>query len=112
VILAILGGITAGGFYVWNTYEDKIRAFMGWEEPKPKTTHAAMRLLRRSFWCRLSRAFAAPAPSNSASAPAGVTVADASPQLEALFDGAGAANARDSRHQKDRPRSPSAPPSP
>jgi UPF0755 protein len=19
---------------VWNTYEDKIRAFMGWEEPK------------------------------------------------------------------------------
>jgi Ser-tRNA(Ala) deacylase AlaX/RNase H-fold protein (predicted Holliday junction resolvase) len=23
-----------GGFYVWNTYEDKIRAFMGWEEPK------------------------------------------------------------------------------
>ncbi|WP_312676586.1 endolytic transglycosylase MltG, partial [Microbacterium sp.] len=34
VILAILGGITAGGFYVWNTYEDKIRAFMGWEEPK------------------------------------------------------------------------------
>ncbi|WP_424445661.1 endolytic transglycosylase MltG [Microbacterium sp. CH-015] len=34
VILAIIGGITAGGFYVWNTYEDKIRAFMGWEEPK------------------------------------------------------------------------------
>lgn len=34
VILAILGGITAGGFSVWNTYEDKIRAFMGWEEPK------------------------------------------------------------------------------
>ncbi len=34
VILAILGGITAGGFYVWNTYEDRIRAFMGWEEPK------------------------------------------------------------------------------
>ncbi|HYP72954.1 MAG TPA: endolytic transglycosylase MltG, partial [Microbacterium sp.] len=34
VILAILGGVAAGGFYVWNTYEDKIRAFMGWEEPK------------------------------------------------------------------------------
>lgn len=34
VVLAILGGITAGGFYVWNTYEDKIREFMGWEEPK------------------------------------------------------------------------------
>jgi UPF0755 protein len=34
VVLVILGGLTAGGFYVWNTYEDKIRAFMGWEEPK------------------------------------------------------------------------------
>lgn len=34
VILAVLGGIAAGGFYVWDTYEDKIRAFMGWEEPK------------------------------------------------------------------------------
>lgn len=34
VILAILGGLTAGGFAVWNTYEDKIRAFMGWEEPQ------------------------------------------------------------------------------
>ncbi|MGB4776911.1 MAG: endolytic transglycosylase MltG [Microbacterium sp.] len=34
VILAILGGVVAGGFAVWNTYEDKIRAFMGWEEPK------------------------------------------------------------------------------
>lgn len=34
VILAILGGIVGGGFYVWNTYEDKIRTFMGWEEPK------------------------------------------------------------------------------
>lgn len=34
VILAILGGLTAGGFYVWNTYEDKIREIMGWEEPK------------------------------------------------------------------------------
>ncbi|MBN9223243.1 MAG: ABC transporter substrate-binding protein [Microbacterium sp. SCN 70-27] len=34
VILAILGGIVGGGFFVWNTYEDKIRAFMGWEEPK------------------------------------------------------------------------------
>lgn len=34
VILAILGGIVGGGFYVWNTYEDKIRAFLGWEEPK------------------------------------------------------------------------------
>lgn len=34
LILAIFGGLVAGGFYVWNTYEDKIRAFMGWEEPK------------------------------------------------------------------------------
>ncbi len=34
VILAILGGLVAGGFYVWNTYEDQIRAVMGWEEPK------------------------------------------------------------------------------
>ncbi|MFT4052486.1 MAG: endolytic transglycosylase MltG [Microbacterium sp.] len=33
VVLAILGGIAGGGFYVWNTYEDQIRAFMGWEEP-------------------------------------------------------------------------------
>jgi len=34
VVLVILGGITAGGLYVWNTYEDKIREVMGWEEPK------------------------------------------------------------------------------
>jgi len=34
VIIAILGGLTAGGFYVWNTYEDKIRECMGWEEPR------------------------------------------------------------------------------
>ncbi|MBD3940981.1 endolytic transglycosylase MltG [Microbacterium sp. NEAU-LLC] len=34
VVLLILGGITAGGLYVWNTYEDKIREVMGWEEPK------------------------------------------------------------------------------
>ncbi|CAI9385947.1 endolytic transglycosylase MltG [Microbacterium sp. T2.11-28] len=34
VVLAIIGGIVAGGSYVWVTYEDKIRAFMGWEEPK------------------------------------------------------------------------------
>ncbi|WP_448388570.1 endolytic transglycosylase MltG [Microbacterium aurum] len=51
-------------------------------------------------------AAAAPdAPRAAAAAPAGVTVADASPQLEALFDGAGAANARDSRHAKDRRKS-------
>ncbi|MFT4214170.1 MAG: endolytic transglycosylase MltG [Microbacterium sp.] len=34
VILAILGGLVAGGFWVWNTYEDQIREVMGWEEPK------------------------------------------------------------------------------
>ncbi|WP_341999541.1 endolytic transglycosylase MltG [Microbacterium sp. LWH7-1.2] len=34
VVLLILGGISAGGLYVWNTYEDKIREVMGWEEPK------------------------------------------------------------------------------
>ena len=34
VVLVILGGIAGGGWYVWNTYEDKIREFMGWEEPK------------------------------------------------------------------------------
>ncbi|TQJ32178.1 endolytic transglycosylase MltG [Microbacterium sp. SLBN-146] len=34
VVLAIFGGIAAGGWYVWSTYEPQIRAFMGWEEPK------------------------------------------------------------------------------
>ncbi|MFH8249840.1 endolytic transglycosylase MltG [Microbacterium sp. B2969] len=34
IVLLILGGVAAGGLWVWNTYEDKIRAFMGWEEPK------------------------------------------------------------------------------
>jgi UPF0755 protein len=34
VILLILGGIAGGAVYVWNTYEDKIREVMGWEEPK------------------------------------------------------------------------------
>ncbi len=34
VVLVILGGIAGGGLWVWNTYEDKIRAVMGWEEPK------------------------------------------------------------------------------
>lgn len=34
IVIAIIGGIAAGGAYVWVTYEDKIRAFMGWEEPK------------------------------------------------------------------------------
>lgn len=34
VVLLILGGIAGGGYYVWTTYEDKIREVMGWEEPK------------------------------------------------------------------------------
>jgi len=34
VVLLILGGIAAGGLYVWNTYEPQIRKVMGWEEPK------------------------------------------------------------------------------
>lgn len=34
IVLVILGGIAGGGLWVWNTYEDKIREVMGWEEPK------------------------------------------------------------------------------
>lgn len=34
VILALIGGVVTGGLWVWNTYEDQIRAVMGWEEPK------------------------------------------------------------------------------
>jgi UPF0755 protein len=34
VVLLLLGGIAGGAFYVWTTYEDKIREVMGWEEPK------------------------------------------------------------------------------
>ena len=34
VVLALLGGIALGGLWVWSTYEDQIRAVMGWEEPK------------------------------------------------------------------------------
>ncbi len=34
VVLVLLGGVAAGGLWVWNTYEEQIRALMGWEEPK------------------------------------------------------------------------------
>lgn len=34
IVLLLLGGLAAGGLYVWTTYEDKIREVMGWEEPK------------------------------------------------------------------------------
>lgn len=33
IVLVLLGGAAAGGLWVWNTYEDKIRAVLGWEEP-------------------------------------------------------------------------------
>ncbi len=34
VVLLLLGGVAAGGLWVWNTYEEPIRELMGWEEPK------------------------------------------------------------------------------
>lgn len=34
IVLAILGGIAAGGLWVWNTYGDRISEAMGWGEPK------------------------------------------------------------------------------
>lgn len=34
VVLAIIGGIVAGGLWVWNTYEEPIRDLFGWSEPK------------------------------------------------------------------------------
>lgn len=34
VVLAIIGGLVFGGFWVWNTYEEPIREFFGWTEPK------------------------------------------------------------------------------
>jgi UPF0755 protein len=33
VVLLVLGGIAGGGLWVWNTYQDKIREVMGWQEP-------------------------------------------------------------------------------
>lgn len=34
VVLVVLGGIAAGGAWVYNTYQDKINDMMGWGEPK------------------------------------------------------------------------------
>lgn len=34
IVLAVLGGIAAGGAWVYSTYQDKIDTFMGWGEPK------------------------------------------------------------------------------
>jgi UPF0755 protein len=33
-ILLIIGGVAGGAWYVWTTYEDKVREVMGWELPK------------------------------------------------------------------------------
>ncbi|WP_372967134.1 endolytic transglycosylase MltG [Microbacterium sp.] len=33
IVLAILGGLAAGGVWVWNTYGDKISDALGWGEP-------------------------------------------------------------------------------
>lgn len=34
VVLLMLGGIAGASLWVWSTYEEQIRAVMGWEEPK------------------------------------------------------------------------------
>ena len=34
IVLAILGGIAAGGAWVWNTYGERISEALGWGEPK------------------------------------------------------------------------------
>ncbi|MCR2800838.1 endolytic transglycosylase MltG [Microbacterium sp. zg-Y818] len=34
LLLALIGGIGVGVAWVWNTYEEPIREFMGWEEPQ------------------------------------------------------------------------------
>lgn len=34
VVLALIGGLVYGGFWVWNTYEEPIRDVLGWSEPK------------------------------------------------------------------------------
>lgn len=34
IVVVVLAGIGAGALYVWSTYEDQIRAVMGWQEPQ------------------------------------------------------------------------------
>lgn len=34
IVAAVVGGIAAGGLWVWNTYESQIREVMGWQEPR------------------------------------------------------------------------------
>lgn len=34
IVLAIVGGLAAGGVWVWNTYGDKVSEALGWGEPK------------------------------------------------------------------------------
>lgn len=41
IVVLLVGGVAAGGAYVWNTYQDKIRAFMGWEESQEFDAGAA-----------------------------------------------------------------------
>jgi UPF0755 protein len=33
IVLALLGGVAAGGLWVWNTYGERISAAMGWDGP-------------------------------------------------------------------------------
>ncbi|BDV30598.1 endolytic transglycosylase MltG [Microbacterium terricola] len=33
IVVVLLGGLAAGGLWVWNSYEPQIRELMGWEEP-------------------------------------------------------------------------------
>ncbi|WP_309064267.1 endolytic transglycosylase MltG [Microbacterium sp.] len=34
IVLVLVGGLAAGGVWVWNTYGDRISDIMGWGEPK------------------------------------------------------------------------------
>ncbi|GAA4764589.1 endolytic transglycosylase MltG [Microbacterium gilvum] len=33
IVLALVGGVVAGGAYVWSTYGERISAFLGWDGP-------------------------------------------------------------------------------
>ncbi|WP_434811224.1 endolytic transglycosylase MltG [Microbacterium sp. bgisy189] len=41
VVLAMIGGVVAGGVWVWNTYETQIRELFGWTEPADYETGEA-----------------------------------------------------------------------
>ncbi len=34
IVVVLVGGLVGGGLWAWNAYGDKIRAVMGWQEPK------------------------------------------------------------------------------